>query len=236
MISPLRATGFSCQLSKRVCSSPLLRGPVAVMPILRPLNLNGQSELGLLRLARFTARAAVSYFQYRHAHLHGLEREDFLLWNSSDSQTDAVQLEYVAFGYNDVVKQKGTYEWALVEKKLNAIEGRKHQAVLRFHNDTMPGHPTTVPDYIKKLNGYKEKLAESEGKDTYFPDWSNAEYQRSSSSNSMRSLRRSMIATYALLSSKLASLASGCGLSTTFIRARSCQERPSPVWNFKRGS
>jgi hypothetical protein len=100
-----------------------------------------------------------------------------VLWESSANQTDAVQLEYLSLGYNDVVNQKGVYDWGRVEQHLKAIEARKHQAVLRFY-ETMPGQRTTVPDYIKKLNGYEDKVAKSEGKDTYFPDWSNSEYQR----------------------------------------------------------
>lgn len=101
-----------------------------------------------------------------------------VMWEGSKNcETDAIQLEFSYLRYADVVKGKGEYDWALVERKLNAAAGRKHQMVLRFW-DTYPGRPTGVPDYIKALPDYKETQAKSEGRDTWFPDWSNAEYQR----------------------------------------------------------
>jgi hypothetical protein len=79
--------------------------------------------------------------------------------------------------YDDVVRGKGEYDWSAVERKLKAIAGRKHQAVLRFY-ETWPGQKTTVPGYIKALPDYHETQARSEDRPTSFPDWSNAEYQR----------------------------------------------------------
>ena len=101
-----------------------------------------------------------------------------VMWEDSEnSQTDAISLEYSYLRYNDVVKAKGEYDWARVERKLAAIAGRRHQAVLRFY-ETWPGRQTTVPDYIKALPDYQETQALSERRDTGFPDWSNPEYQR----------------------------------------------------------
>ena len=101
-----------------------------------------------------------------------------VMWEDSEnSHTDAIALEYSYLRYDDVVKAKGEYDWGVVERKLNSIAGRKHQAVLRFY-ETWPGRQTTVPEYIKALPDYKETQAESEGRETGFPDWSHPEYQR----------------------------------------------------------
>ncbi|MFB3879679.1 MAG: DUF4832 domain-containing protein [Armatimonadota bacterium] len=101
-----------------------------------------------------------------------------VMWeDSKNSQTDAISLEYSYLRYDDVVKGKGEYDWSAVERKLDSIANRKHQAVLRFY-ETWPGRQTTVPQYIKELPDYHEVQAESEGRSTAFPDWSNAEYQR----------------------------------------------------------
>ena len=101
-----------------------------------------------------------------------------VMWESSaNSHTDAIQLEYSYMRYGEVVKLRSEYDWSSVERKLNAIAGRKHQAVLRFY-ETWPGRQTTVPDYIKRLPDYREVRARSENRDTAFPDWSHPEYQR----------------------------------------------------------
>jgi hypothetical protein len=101
-----------------------------------------------------------------------------IMWESSrNSQSEAIQLEYSYMRYDDVVRGKGEYDWSAVERKLKAIAGRKHQAVLRFY-ETWPGRKTTVPSYIKAFPGYHETQAKSENRDTSFPDWSHPEYQR----------------------------------------------------------
>ncbi|MGD0111158.1 MAG: DUF4832 domain-containing protein [Armatimonadota bacterium] len=101
-----------------------------------------------------------------------------IMWEDSEnSHTDAIALEYSYMRYSDVVRAKGQYDWSAVERKLDSIAGRKHQAVLRFY-ETWPGQQTTVPGYIKALPDYHETQAKSEGRDTAFPDWSNPEYQR----------------------------------------------------------
>ena len=101
-----------------------------------------------------------------------------VLWADSEhNASDAIQLEYSYCRYNDIVRERGTYDWSTVEKLLNGIAGRKHQAVLRFY-DTYPGQPTTVPEYIKKLPDYRETQGKSEKQNTGFPDWSHAEWRR----------------------------------------------------------
>ena len=101
-----------------------------------------------------------------------------VLWEElNHKNTDAIQLEYSYMRYNDVVKEKGIYDWSVVEKKLNSSASRSHQAIMRFW-DTYPGRESAVPDYIKKLHDYHGVVAKSENRDTGFPDWSNTEYQR----------------------------------------------------------
>jgi hypothetical protein len=101
-----------------------------------------------------------------------------VLWADSDhNATDAIQLEYSYFRYNDIVRERGKYDWSKVEKLLNDISRRNHQAILRFY-DTHPGQQTTVPDYIKRRPDYKGTQGKSEKQDTGFPDWSNAEWRR----------------------------------------------------------
>jgi len=101
-----------------------------------------------------------------------------VLWSDSEHvKTDAIQLEFSYLRYGDVVARAGEYDWTAVERLLDAIAGRGHQAVLRFH-DTYVGRKTTVPDYIKKLVDYKETTAPSERKPTDFPDWSHPELRR----------------------------------------------------------
>ncbi len=101
-----------------------------------------------------------------------------VMWEGSkNSATDAIQLEYSYMRYADVVSRRGEYDWTAVERKLDGAASRRHQAVLRFW-DTYPGRPSAVPDYIKALPDYRDTVAQSEGRDTGFPDWAHPEYQR----------------------------------------------------------
>ena len=101
-----------------------------------------------------------------------------VFWEELDNKdTDAIQMEYSYMRYNDVVKEKGVYDWTIVEQKLSSSASRSHQAILRFW-DTYPGRQSSVPDYIKALPDYKDITAKSEKRDTGFPDWSHLEYQR----------------------------------------------------------
>lgn len=101
-----------------------------------------------------------------------------VLWTDNDHlETDCIQLEYSYLRYNDICSQKDVYNWDVVEKLLNAVSKRGHQAVIRFYY-TYVGKQCTVPDYIKALPDYEETVGKSEGKKTYFPDWRNSELQR----------------------------------------------------------
>lgn len=96
-----------------------------------------------------------------------------VLWSTNESVSSSpIQLEYAYLKYSQVVGDDGQYNWTVVEQLLSEIAGRKHQAILRWH-DTYVGQPTGVPTYIKQLRDYAETNAKSEGKPTGFPDWSN---------------------------------------------------------------
>lgn len=100
------------------------------------------------------------------------------LWDDSEhAATDAVQLEFFYLAYATLVPKKGEFDWRPLEKRLDAIRGRKHQAIVRFY-DTYVGKPSGVPDYIRKLPDYRGTTAKSEGQDTGFPDWSHPELPR----------------------------------------------------------
>lgn len=96
---------------------------------------------------------------------------------NSTIETDAISLEFSYMLYNDIVKEKGVYDWEPVETLLDQMASRNHQAVLRFRF-SYPGRTTTVPDYIKALEDYEEVVGESEGQETWFPDWSHPELER----------------------------------------------------------
>ncbi|MHC5539048.1 DUF4832 domain-containing protein [Singulisphaera rosea] len=101
-----------------------------------------------------------------------------VLWATNErTSTAPIQLEYSYLKYDQVVKAKGEYDWGPVESLLNAIAGRKHQAVLRWH-DTYVGKPSGVPAYIRELPDYQGIVANSEKKRTGFPDWSHPELRR----------------------------------------------------------
>ncbi len=96
-----------------------------------------------------------------------------VLWSTNPAVSSApIQLEFAYLKYSDVVGAKGEYDWNSVEKRLNEISARHHQAVLRWH-DTYVGKPTGVPRFIKELPDYQERSGLSEKKKTDFPDWSN---------------------------------------------------------------
>jgi hypothetical protein len=86
-------------------------------------------------------------------------------------------VSFVYLTYDQIVSERGKYNWEPVEKLLKEIAGRKHQAILRWH-DTYVGKPTGVPAYIKSLGDYRETTALSEKKQTGFPDWSHPQLQR----------------------------------------------------------
>ena len=101
-----------------------------------------------------------------------------VLWNTSDyNKKDYIQLEYSYMLYNEVCKQKDVFDWTPMDKLLQEVASRGHQAVVRFRY-TYPGKTSAVPDYIKALADYEQITAKSEGRDTEFPDWRHPELQR----------------------------------------------------------
>jgi len=95
----------------------------------------------------------------------------------TDVAAEATSLEFSYMLFNDVVDENAVYNWDAVEEKLDDIASRKHQAIFRFRY-VYPGYETSVPDYIKQLDDYNETEGLSEGKTTFFPDWTHAELKR----------------------------------------------------------
>lgn len=103
-----------------------------------------------------------------------------VLWNTHSkvsSDKDMLQLEYSYMLYNEVCKEQGVYDWTPMDKLLEEVASRGHQAVVRFRY-TYVGQQCAVPDYIKAWPGYEEMSGKSEGRTTYFPDWRCEELQR----------------------------------------------------------
>jgi len=98
-----------------------------------------------------------------------------VVWEGNPNiSSGAHTLEFSYMLFDDIVSEKGVYDWTVVENKLNAIASRNHQAILRFRYAYV-GKITTVPKYIKDMSDYNETKGISEGKETWFPDWSNEE-------------------------------------------------------------
>jgi hypothetical protein len=101
-----------------------------------------------------------------------------VFWSTSQhNRTDAIQLEYSYMKYGDVVSDRGRYDWSAMDRLLEQVAARGHQAIVRYYF-VYPGRPTTVPRYIKGLADYHEVQAKSEGKPTGFADWSHDELKR----------------------------------------------------------
>lgn len=102
-----------------------------------------------------------------------------VVWNTNTGgrKQDYVQLEFSYMLYNDVCKVKDVFDWSPMDKLLEEVASRGHQAVVRFRY-TYPGYSSAVPDYIKALPDYELRTAKSEGEDTEFPDWRHPELQR----------------------------------------------------------
>ena len=101
-----------------------------------------------------------------------------VLWTTNESVATApIQLEYSYFTYSQVVTQSGQYDWSGLERMLDQVAKRGHQAIIRFH-DTYVGKKTGVPKYITELSGYETTKGKSEKKATEFPDWSHPELRR----------------------------------------------------------
>jgi len=102
-----------------------------------------------------------------------------VLWKDNEAAAtnpDAISLEFRYCGYNEVVDEKGEYDWSIVDKVLDEIAERNHQAILRFHY-VYVGKKTTVPAFIQNRDDYKKIIGTSEKKKTHFCDWSNKALQ-----------------------------------------------------------
>jgi hypothetical protein len=100
-----------------------------------------------------------------------------VLWATNDAAATApIQLEFAYLKYSDIVREHGVYDWQPLERLLNDVAGRKHQAIVRWH-DTYVGEPSGVPAYITSLPNYRGMSAKSENKLTGFPDWSNQQWK-----------------------------------------------------------
>ncbi|MGY8909105.1 MAG: hypothetical protein ACKVIG_04465 [Flavobacteriales bacterium] len=98
-----------------------------------------------------------------------------VVWDTnSNADPTAHSLEYSYMLYDEIVSEKGVYDWTLVENKLNEIASRNHQAILRFRYAYV-AHETAVPKYIKDLPNYEETEGLSENQTTWFPDWRHQE-------------------------------------------------------------
>lgn len=98
-----------------------------------------------------------------------------VVWDTnSNADPTAHSLEYSYMLYDDIVSEKGVYDWTVVENKLNDIASRNHQAILRFRFSYV-SYTTSVPKYIKDLPDYEETKGLSEDKETWFPDWRHQE-------------------------------------------------------------
>ncbi|MCC9644764.1 DUF4832 domain-containing protein [Rhodopirellula sp. JC740] len=101
-----------------------------------------------------------------------------VLWHDHEEvATDAISLEFRYCGYDEDAVGPGQWDFTAIEKLLDEIASRSHQAVLRFRF-VYPGKKTTVPQFILDSPGYNETVAKSEGKKTYFCDWSHEGFQQ----------------------------------------------------------
>ncbi len=101
-----------------------------------------------------------------------------VLWTTNEAVAEApIQLEYSYLNYSQVVREKGQYDWSVVDRLLDQVASRKHQLILRWY-DTYVGKKSGIPQYIQNLADYKTTRGKSENKTTEFPDWSHPELQR----------------------------------------------------------
>lgn len=103
-----------------------------------------------------------------------------VLWSDNDNaekHPDSITLEYRYCGYDEVVQPNGDYDFSKLDRILDDIAARNHQAVLRFYFCYV-GKETTVPAFIRNRDDYTETIGKSEKKKTHFCDWSNAVLQQ----------------------------------------------------------
>ena len=70
--------------------------------------------------------------------------------------------------YGDIVTERGHYDWRVMDRLLERVAARRHQAIVRFYF-VYPGNPTTVPGYIKALPDYHETRGPERGEADRLP-------------------------------------------------------------------
>lgn len=60
-----------------------------------------------------------------------------VFWTDNEAyvDSDAISLEYSYMPYNDIVPSEGVYDWSTVDRLLDRVAARGHQAILRFYYD-----------------------------------------------------------------------------------------------------
>ena len=102
-----------------------------------------------------------------------------VIWNESSNRTKSyVQLEFAYMLYSDVCKEKDVFDWTPMDRLLESVAAKGHQAVVRFRY-VYPGIAgNAVPDYIKRMDGYEGITYKSEDGRCEYPDWRSEELQR----------------------------------------------------------
>jgi hypothetical protein len=132
----------------------------------------------VLALERCQAQDTVASVPLESQITHVQPMTGLVLWTTSPhNRTSAIQLEFSYMKYDSVVRERSLYDWSVMDRLLESVASRRHQAIVRFYF-VYPGNSTTVPAYIKSLSDYHETRGLSEGKPTHFPDWSHPELKR----------------------------------------------------------
>lgn len=166
-----------------------------VTPEPEPNNDDPQQDTTIVNSDTLVVDASYKKVSMHKQITHVQPMTGLVLWNDlaqsqADSYGDCISLEFSYMLPSDIVKGKnadGTidYDWSAVDNKLKSVEGRGHQAVMRFRYE-YPGQKTNgvrggtaVPQYIKDMEDYNETYNSNAGGDgnTYYADWSNKELQ-----------------------------------------------------------
>ena len=90
-------------------------------------------------------------------------------------------MEWFYIGVNEVETAEGVYDWTALEKRLEPIAERGHQAVFRFYYD-YPGEDSGVPQYLTDKYGLEMKPYNEPrrlGGAGLSPDYSNVYFRQS---------------------------------------------------------
>ncbi len=198
----LKVKRITYEIEKMISNYPLLRGMFSPLGRCRRqrgdvFQLKSQSffQFSLPKHLSFKQLLFITFLLLGTANLYSQTKDDFVeieidqtidnvqpmtgivYWRGSYTNTDAISLEFSYMLFNQVVSDSGDYNWEIVEDYLNQIASRGHQAIFRFRYAYV-GKQTSVPDYIKAMPDYNEIEGTSEGRPTWFPDWTNDELKR----------------------------------------------------------